>query len=385
MLGGPVPDATQWDQSAQVGDCASKVFEDRARQAAQGALSLHDDTAVRMVAVRTEHRASLAAAQAHDVSTPQARTGMPTTARGVTVGAHTAMLSDSSRRHAGANLQGVLDTREAGLATPLVMSAALSSHEVGKAEAGIRCHCLAHGRRTCSDVADVCPHACQVGREVSRPVCEHDAQARQTSLSPEARLAYPQAQSPPLRDGRTRWLATQSDEHLVEPTSARGKALGSLPRHWVPRTRFFSVPGAPLANTLAERALKVGMRQRQNSLLYQSPPSASMASGLPSLIAPCLYAGGNAVADLVARQEHRGAVCADPAAWLPWASASRRASPEATRRQARAIWARSGGPCHRTMLSSRADRGTRASALVGHQRTRPCASRCSSIQEPWPS
>ena len=48
---------------------------------------------------------------------------------------------------------------------------------------------------------------------------------------------------------------------------------------------------------------------------------------LTSLIATCLYAGINAVEYLVALQEHRADVWADPGAWLPWAYASSRASP----------------------------------------------------------
>ena len=41
-----------------------------------------------------------------------------------------------------------------------------------------------------------------------------------------------------------------------------------------------------------------------------------LTSVLTSLIATCLYAGVNAVEYLVALQEHRGEVCAAPAAWL---------------------------------------------------------------------
>jgi hypothetical protein len=80
------------------------------------------------------------------------------------------------------------------------------------------------------------------------------------------------------------------------------------------------------------------MRQRKNSLCDQNPPSASIASVLTSLIATCIYAGVNAVEYLVALQEHRHEVFLHPAAWLPWAYASSRASPEATRRQSLAIW-----------------------------------------------
>jgi hypothetical protein len=87
------------------------------------------------------------------------------------------------------------------------------------------------------------------------------------------------------------------------------------------------ITGAPLDNNIVERALKLFIRQRKNSLLYQSTHSASIASVLTSLLATCIYAGVNAVEYLVALQEHRSEVCADPAAWLPWAYARRRGSP----------------------------------------------------------
>jgi len=327
MLGGPVPDATQWDQIEVVGDCAYKVFARMEREAAQGELIFHDDTAVRILALIEENRALVAAAQAQGVSTTTERTGMHTTALVVKGGEHTAILYDSSRRHAGENLQGLLDKREAGLAKPLAMSDALASNEVADESRLIRCHCLAHGRRKFSDLEEVFPHECQVVLAVLRQVFDHDEQAREDQLGPEARLAYHQTQSQPLMDELKRWLDTRIDDHLVEPNSALGKAMGSMQRHWVTLTRFLSVPGAPLDNNLAERALKLFIRQRNNSLFYKNEHSASLASILTSLIATCLYAGVNAVEYLVALQEHRHAVFADPAAWLPWAYSTSRASP----------------------------------------------------------
>jgi hypothetical protein len=113
------------------------------------------------------------------------------------------------------------------------------------------------------------------------------------------------------------------------------------------------VLGAPLANNLAEQVLKLCMRQRHYALFSKHEHSASLASVLTSLRAPCLYAGGKAVESLVARPEHRGEVCAAPAAWRPGAYARRRASPEAPRRQSCAIGSARGGPFHRTMMRTR--------------------------------
>jgi transposase len=327
MLGVPVPDATQWDQIEQVADCAYVLFEQMEKEAAQGELIFQDDTAVRSVSLLKENLQLLASAEAQGLAKPKERTGMHTTALVVKVGEHTAILYYSSRRHAGENLQGLLDKREAGLAKPLAMSDALVSDEVADEAAVIRCHCLAHGRRKFSDLEAVFPQECQVVLEVIKQVFDHDEQARQEQLRPEARLAYHQAQSQPLMEELKGWLDKQLDDHLVEPNSSLGKAIAYMQSHWETLTRFLSIPGAPLDNNVAERVLKLFIRQRKNSLVYKSPHSAYIASVLTSLIATCIYAGVNAVDYLVALQEHRSEVFADPAAWLPWAYARSRASP----------------------------------------------------------
>jgi transposase len=327
MRGVPVPDATQWDQIEVVGDCAYKVFAQREREAAQGDLIFHDDTAARILSLIKENRALVAAAHAQGLSTPHERTGMHTTALVVTVGEHTVILSYSSRRHAGENLKALLEQREAGRDKPRAMSDALASNEVADESSLIRCHCLAQGRRKFSDLADVFPAECQVVLEVLSQVCDHDEQARKEQLSPQARLAYHQAQSQPLMEALKTWLDTQRADHLVEPNRALGKAIGSMQTHWATLTRFLSGPGAPLDNNLAARALKLFLRQRHNSLFYKSTHSADIASVLTSLSATCLYAGVNAVQYLVALQEHRHEVFAAPAAWRPWVYANSRASP----------------------------------------------------------
>ena len=211
MLGVPVPDATQWDQIEKVGDCAYVVFEQMEQVAAQGELILHDDTAVRILSLMQENIKLIAAAQAQGLSTPQERTGMHTTALAVKVGEHLAILYYSSRRHAGENLQGLLDKRETGLDKPLAMSDALSSNAVANDAAVIRCHCLAHGRRKFSELEDIFPQECQVVIQALKQVFDHDDHARAAQMSPEARLAYHQASSRPIMDGLKTWLDQQME------------------------------------------------------------------------------------------------------------------------------------------------------------------------------
>jgi hypothetical protein len=326
MLGVPVPDATQWDQIEQLGDGSYKVFVYLETLAAQGELIHQDDTSVRILSLMAENRTHQAAAEARGFARSQERTGMFTTALVVKVGERIICLYYSGRSHAGENLKALLAQREVERDKPLVMSDALSRNAVDETTV-IRCHCLAHGRRQFSDLADVFPMECQVVIDTLKQVFDHDEEARDQPMSPEARFAYHQEYSQPLMDELRQWLQKQVDDHLVEPNSALGKAMAYMQTHWATLTRFLSVPGAPLDNNLVERALKLFIRQRKNSLFYRTEHSAYIASVLTSLIATCVYAGVNAVEYLVALQEHRAEVCADPAAWLPWTYAASRASP----------------------------------------------------------
>jgi hypothetical protein len=151
-----------------------------------------------------------------------------------------------------------------------------------------------------------------------KSVYEHEEEAREQQLSAPERLAYHQTYSTPIMEALKTWLEQQTAERLVEPNSSLGKAIAYLLGHWTTLTRFLEEPGAPLDNNVAERALKLCIRQRKNSLFYATEHSAYIASLLTSVIATCLQAGVNALEYLVAVQEHRHEVFANPAAWLPW-------------------------------------------------------------------
>lgn len=163
--------------------------------------------------------------------------------------------------------------------------------------------------------------------EALTQVFDHEEEARDQRMSAEARLASPQADRQPLMDDLKVGLDKQLADRLVEPNSALGQAIPYRQTHGQTLRRFLSRPGAPLDNNLVERALKLFIRQRTNALFAKSEPSAYIASVRTSLIATCLYAGGNVIDYFVALQEHRREVCADPEAWLPWTSCTSRASP----------------------------------------------------------
>ena len=114
------------------------------------------------------------------------------------------------------------------------------------------------------------------------------------------------------------WLAEQIEQRQVEPRSSLGKAMAYLSKHWEKLTQFLRVPGAPLDSNIVERALKLMIRQRKNSLFFASEHSAYVAALLASLIATCAEAGVNALEYLVALMANRSAVFAHPERWLPW-------------------------------------------------------------------
>jgi hypothetical protein len=315
LVGVPVPDATQWDQIERVADCAYPVFKHLEQLAAQGEVIYQDDTPVRILSLIEENQR--AEAQAHGAARATPRTGMYTTGLSVQAGEQRICLYYAGRQHAGENLAALLTRREAQRAKPLVMSDALASNSAEESPL-IRCHGLAHGQRKFRELEEVFPAESTVVTEALKQVFEHEAEAQAQQLSAEARLAYHQTYSEPIMAALKQWLEHQIAERAVEPNSSLGKAIVYLLGHWETLTRFLTVPGAPLDNNTAERALKLCIRQRKNSLFYATEHSAYIASLLTSLIATCVQAGVNALEYLVAVQDHRKAVFADPGAWLPW-------------------------------------------------------------------
>lgn len=315
LVGVPVPDATQWDRVEQVGDCAHPIFKYLEKLGAQGEVIYQDDTPGRILALIEENHE--AAAQAHANGDAPPRTGMYTTALVVQVGERRICLYYTGRQHAGENLEALLGKREPQRDKPLVMSDALTSNNAEEAHL-IRCHCLAHGRRKFRELDEVFPAESAVVVDALRVVYEHEEDARDQQLSAQERLTYHQTSSAPILTTLKTWLEQQTTERLVEPNSSLGKAIAYLLGHWETLTRFLTVPGAPLDNNVAERALKLCIRQRKNSLFYATEHSAYIASLLTSVIATCVQAGVNALEYLVAVQEHRQEVRAHPSAWLPW-------------------------------------------------------------------
>jgi transposase len=331
-LGVPLPDSTQWEIVAEQAERAEPVFEELVRQGAQGDVIYHDDTTVKILALmdRTasaEEQAdelldrggeTVAAADGATEKAEAQRTGMFTT--GIvaeTRGGEKIALFLSGHQHAGENLKDVLARRATDLPPPIQMCDALSRN-MPKGLKTILSNCLAHGRRKFVDVAERFPQECRHVLESLAVVYRNDAVAKERNLSPAERLLLHQADSGPVMEELHAWLGRQFEERRVEPNSALGASITYMLRHWQALTLFLRVAGAPLDNNICERALKMAIRHRKNSLFYRTPRGARVGDIFMSLIHTCRLCKANPFDYLTELERHAEEVAANPGKWMPW-------------------------------------------------------------------
>jgi hypothetical protein len=315
----PLPASTQWEMVAETAAVLQPAFDELIRQAAQGEVLHNDDTTMTVLSLApaARARAEHPDADPDPEAVPRARTGVFTTGIVSQVQGQRLALFFTGHRHAGENLARVLAERAADRGPPIQMCDALSRNLPKPLEVVLG-HCLAHARRKIVDVTPSFPVECRHILETLGEVYRCDADARVSGLTPADRLAAHQARSGPLLEELHAWLVDQIDAHRIEPNSGLGEAITYFRKHWTPLTLFLRVPGAPLDNSICERALKKAILHRKNALFYQTPTGAHVGDLFMSLIHTCELAGANPFDYLTALQQHRDALAATPAAWMPW-------------------------------------------------------------------
>jgi len=308
LLGMPLPDATQWELVEQVADSAYPVYEYLKKLGANQALVYQDDTGARVLSLIRENRTEPA----------PPRTGMYTTVL-LFEGERSICLYFSGRRHAGENLDAILAQRDPDLPPIQWMSDGLAANTPSQhKDKTIDIQCITHGRRKFVEIETFFPQQCTKVIDAIAELYKHEAHCKQQKFTPRQRLAYHQQHSRAVMDELKAWMEKQFEDRCVEPNSRLGGAFNYLLKRWDSLTRFLEVPGAPLDNNTAERALKMILRLRKNSLFYANPHGAYVGDVLTSLIETCRLAGVNPLDYLTALMENRSAVFHDPGAWLPW-------------------------------------------------------------------
>ena len=234
-------------------------------------------------------------------------------ATGLEHAARTIVLYASGRRHAGENLDRILDDRtEAGEFIHMADAASRTP----KAKRRIPANCLTHARRYFVELDEAFPEWCERVLDDMATIYRNDDETRE--MDPSARLLYHQEHSRPVMTALLTWIEQQFTERLVEPNSRLGKAFGYVKNHWSGLTRFLEVPGVPLDNNVAERELKPSLRHRKNSLFFKTQAGADIGDVLMSQTRTCVVNGVDPVAYLTAIGTHAAEARASPEAWLPW-------------------------------------------------------------------
>jgi hypothetical protein len=308
LVGMPLPDATQWELVEQVADDTYPVYEYLKWLGAQQPLVYQDDTGARVLSLIKENQAE---------PSPE-RKGMYTTVLRLE-GEHSICLYFTGRCHAGENLDAILALRDPRLPPIQWMSDGLAANTPKQhKEQTLDLNCLVHGRRQFVDIDEYFPSECARVIDAIAEIYRHEAHCKAHGFTPAGRLAYHQAHSGPVMEALKSWMEQQIKQRRVEPNSRLGGAFDYLLKRWDSLTRFLEVPEAPLDNNAAERALKMILRYRKNSLFYKNEHGAHVGDVLTSLIETCRLSGVNPLDYLSALMENRSAVFADPAAWLPW-------------------------------------------------------------------
>lgn len=309
-LGVPLPESTQWELLVPLFQVALPIFEQLLRQTAQASVLHHDDTSMRILELRRPGSATAA-------QIDPKRTGTFTTAIVGRVEQYSVVLFMTGWHHAGENLAKVLQHRSEQLPQPIQMCDALSRNTCAELDTLVA-NCLSHGRRQFVPLATSFPEQVRFVLEQIREVYRADAEAKKLGLSSQERLLHHQTHSLPVMDKLHQWMNQQLEDKQVEPNSGLGQAIQYMLNHWERLTLFLSQPGAPLDNNICERALKMAILHRKNSLSYKTLNGAQTGDLFMSLIHTCRFNRVNPYDYLLAIAKHPEKVKAQPQDWLPW-------------------------------------------------------------------
>ncbi len=304
--GVPLPASTQFERAEVLANAAVPVFRLLQSMAANQALVHSDDTGARIIEMQKENESRAEGERTGIFTTGIVATGIERTAR-------TIVLYASGRRHAGENLDRLLQDRTQ---TGDLIHMADASSRTPRFERRIPANCLTHARRYFVKAYKAFPEHCERVLEDIAMIYRHDSQTWE--MDPSARLAYHQEHSGPVMTALREWIDQQFRDRLVEPNSRLGKAFQYVKNHWSGLTRFLEVPGVPLDNNVAERELKPSQRHRKNSLFFLTQAGADIGDLLMSQIRTCVVNKVDPVHYLTAIGTHAAMPRASPESWLPW-------------------------------------------------------------------
>jgi transposase len=303
--GVPLPESVQFERCEAVANAVFPVYRHLVELSADGKLFHIDDTRVRILSCYREdkHRSEKERRATHT--------------SGIVVkdeAGRKIALYFSSRRHAGENLDCVLERRSPSLPMPIKMSDAAAVNGKKRVQT-IDANCLAHGRGKFKELEAIFPVECGRVMEAIRRVYRYDDKTK--GMGDQERLEYHQKHSGPVMSELREWIEGEFRDRRVEPNSSLGKAFQYMLNHFEKLTRFLSAPGTPIDNNEAERVLKRFVLFRKNSLFYKTEHGAAVGGILMSLIESCRLNCANPWEYLLTLMRNKEEARRNPAAFLP--------------------------------------------------------------------
>ena len=307
ILATPLSASEIWEMTEDVADAVQPVYAALCEEAANAEILHNDDTTARILSRMKELKAS--------ENEPE-RTGTFTScivavlkSIEVKIG-----LFFTGWKHAGENLDALLEKRSENLSSPIQECDALS-HNIPKNHDTQLANCLAHLRRKFYELVEVWP------QEVTKIIGEFScvfANEHSAPKDPQERLKWHQNQSAPAMQRIKDYCNVLLKQKKVEPNSSMGKAIAYLNNHWEAFTLFLRIPDVPLDNNEAERLIKRAVLNRKNAYFFRNETGAKIGDILMSVLETCILNNVNPQNFLIAVQKYSKDVHQNPKLWLPW-------------------------------------------------------------------
>ena len=307
----PVTASTQYDQCALLAQAVEPVIEQLKKEAANGQNTFIDDSHFKILKATEKLKPDR-----NKKGAKKLRTGVYASCFLSKTELGSIILYDVSIGHAGEFADEIFEHRLKDLKPPNVMSDALSNNKVTviDVQKGL---CNAHARRQFIDIENSYPEQSGWIVEQYQVIFNQFKKAQGSEKSARVRLRYHQRFTKPLFKKIKVWCEQQLIEH-GEEHSTLAKALKYFLRHYEGLTATCIFENADLENNIAERALKLIIRSRRNSLFCKTEEGAKTTNILTSIVATCAANQINAFEYFIWLQQNRVQVEQNPKHYLPW-------------------------------------------------------------------
>jgi transposase len=314
ILGAPISPSEIWEMTEDVADSVQPAYAAMCEHAAAAELVQNDDTKARVLSI-TKDRKDREGTEEEDKRTGTFTTGILATLHNSAV---KVALFFTGVKHAGENLDDLLDKRPLELPTPIQQCD--GGHNESKNHDTHLSNCNAHCRRNFYELVEAWP---KIVIKIIGWYSTVFANDRSAPSDPQLRLKWHQERSEPIMKRLKNYCDHLIEQKEVEPNSSMGKAIAYLQNHWEALTLFLRMPGVPLDNNATEQILKRAVLNRKNAYFYRTETGAKIGDILMSVIETCVLNRANPWEYLVAIQKYRKDVRINPSVWVPWLYESR--------------------------------------------------------------